>query len=143
MYKQFTTTAFLMLLVVTGQAQPAGDVFTSEKGRFRVSYQSQLDPIAINRMHSWTLMVADSGGEPVTGANIAIKGGMPQHNHGLATQPTILAKKLSAGAALHTAVRHVHHIGQVRQTFAVFLKRNAPLKARRDFTCCERAKCWC
>ena len=89
MYKQFTTTAFLMLLVVTGQAQPAGDVFTSEKGRFRVSYQSQLDPIAINRMHSWTLMVADSGGEPVTGANIAIKGGMPQHTHGLATQPTI------------------------------------------------------
>ncbi len=102
MYKQFTTTAFLMLLVVTGKAQPAGDVFTSEKGRFRVSYQSQLDPIAINRMHSWTLMVADSGGEPVTGANIAIKGGMPQHNHGLADHDRIFRWRYlpAAGIAL-------------------------------------------
>ena len=79
----------VMLLAIQVLAQPEGEVFTSERGLFRVAYESQLVPIAINRMHSWTLSVTDQDGAPVTGAEIAIKGGMPQHNHGLATAPTI------------------------------------------------------
>lgn len=79
----------LVAVALSVQAQPASDVFASENGRFSVSYTSQLDPIAINRMHSWTLHVSDANGAPVSEAAITIKGGMPQHNHGLATQPTI------------------------------------------------------
>ena len=79
----------LSLQVFPLHTQAAENVFTSERGLFNVSYESQLEPIAINRMHSWTLSVTDGNGQPVSGASITIKGGMPQHNHGLATQPTI------------------------------------------------------
>jgi len=88
MLKKYLVMAMVILsLQAHGQAE--GNSYSSERGLFRVSYESQLQPIAINRIHSWTLSVTDGNGRPVTGADIAIKGGMPQHNHGLATQPTI------------------------------------------------------
>lgn len=66
-------------------------VLESEKGFFRLSYESQLDPIVINRMHSWTLHIDNADGNAVTDAEISVGGGMPQHNHGLATAPSIMA----------------------------------------------------
>ena len=81
--------SLLLLLGATVLAQTATNPLVSENGHFNVSYASQLDPIAINQIHSWTLHITDSEGAPVANADIAIKGGMPQHNHGLATQPTI------------------------------------------------------
>lgn len=67
-------------------------IWKSENGRFQVTYESQLDPIQINRIHSWTLHVEDAAGQPVSDAEIAVKGGMPAHNHGLATAPTVEAR---------------------------------------------------
>ena len=54
-----------------------------------------------------------------------------------------LAQEFSARPALHTAMRHDHHVGEIRQTLPVFLKSDLPLKAGRDFTGCEGAKGWC
>ncbi len=54
-----------------------------------VTYSTPDGPVEINRMHSWVLHVATAEGEPVTGAQIEVDGGMPAHNHGLPTRPRI------------------------------------------------------
>jgi hypothetical protein len=76
---------------MTVQAQSGADVFQSENGHFAVSYESQLEPIAINQIHSWTLHITNNDGQAVNNAVVTIVGGMPEHNHGLATEPTIEA----------------------------------------------------
>jgi len=54
-------------------------------------YRSELAPLAINRMHSWVLMLTEQNGEPVVDATITADGGMPLHNHGLPTAPRVRA----------------------------------------------------
>jgi hypothetical protein len=66
---------------------------------FRVSFTSRLHPIAIDRMHSWELKVETPDGRPVTGAQITIDGGMPQHGHGLPTEPAV-TQELGGGRYL-------------------------------------------
>jgi hypothetical protein len=44
---------------------------------------------AINRIHAWQVKVAAADGKPVTAAQIAVDGAMPQHGHGLPTQPLV------------------------------------------------------
>jgi hypothetical protein len=44
---------------------------------------------AINQMHSWKVKVATPDGTPVHGAVFGVGGGMPQHGHGLPTQPRV------------------------------------------------------
>lgn len=61
----------------------------TDNGLFNVSYSSDLDPVAINQMHSWTLLVTTPDGQPVEDAVILVDGGMPQHGHGLPTQPQV------------------------------------------------------
>ena len=38
---------------------------------------------------SWTLELHYADGKPVRGAKITVDGGMPEHNHGLPTAPTV------------------------------------------------------
>lgn len=84
----FRLLCSLLLAAATAQAAMPGGL-VSENGMFTVRYESQLTPIVINQMHSWTLYVNDADGQPVTGATIAVTGGMPAHNHGLATAPSV------------------------------------------------------
>jgi hypothetical protein len=44
---------------------------------------------AINQMHSWTVKLTMPQGAPVHGAKFLVDGGMPQHGHGLPTQPRV------------------------------------------------------
>ena len=62
---------------------------SSHEGKFTVSYKSDLDPVTINKLHTWTLHVADTAGKPLDNATVAIDGGMPEHNHGMPTQPIV------------------------------------------------------
>jgi hypothetical protein len=57
-----------------------------------VSYQSELEPLQINALHAWTLHIENPEGEAITGAQITVDGGMPEHNHGLATRPRVTAE---------------------------------------------------
>lgn len=72
---------------------PAGLDYATERmtdeGLFRVSYVADSTPIPINQMHVWTLHVENAAGEPVEDAEIMIDGDMPQHGHGLPTQPMV------------------------------------------------------
>ena len=63
--------------------------WTAEKGLYKVSHTSALQPIEINRIHEWVLHIETADGEPVENAVITIDGGMPAHNHGLPTSPRV------------------------------------------------------
>ena len=47
------------------------------------------DEVRINTMHSWMLHVETADGAIVEGAIIEVEGGMPEHDHGLPTQPRV------------------------------------------------------
>lgn len=63
----------------------------SEQGFYSLSFESALDPIAINRIHSWLLHIDTVDGQPLENAEIIVDGGMPAHAHGLPTQPRVVA----------------------------------------------------
>ena len=70
----------------------ADDVWVSKQGYFSLSYETALQPIEMNRIHSWKLHIEDADGAPVTGAVIEVEGGMPAHNHGLPTRPRVTSE---------------------------------------------------
>ncbi len=78
-----------MLCMLLPQVGTTGDVWVSKRGLFTVSYESALQPIEINQMHYWVLHIESEGGEPVTGADVEVTGGMPAHDHGLPTRPRV------------------------------------------------------
>ncbi len=77
---------------------------TSDEGRFVASFTSALDPIAINQMHSWTLHVETADGAPVENATIRVSGDMPEHRHGMPTQPQV-TQNLGGGDYLVEGMR--------------------------------------
>ncbi len=66
-------------------------------------YQAEIkpvqEPIVINKLHAWEIRLTQPSGQPVTGARIAVDGGMPQHHHGFPTQPRV-TKELGDGRYL-------------------------------------------
>ena len=60
-------------------------------GEFIVTYTTPDGPPEINRMHTWILYVESESGDPIEGADIEVEGGMPAHDHGLPTQPRVIA----------------------------------------------------
>jgi len=56
---------------------------------FKVSYKSTGGLIRINRIHSWELTIRDADGQPVNDAKVTVVGDMPEHGHGLPTQPEV------------------------------------------------------
>ncbi|MCW8962146.1 MAG: FixH family protein [Gammaproteobacteria bacterium] len=79
------------LLLVTGLSLATGvrAVETTNATHFNVSYKSNVEPLPLNRIHSWVLHVATRDGKPVEKATISVYGGMPAHRHGLPTQPEV------------------------------------------------------
>ncbi len=69
---------------------------TSDQGLYRATIIPSLDPIPINQVHTWTLHVETADGQSVDQAEITVDGGMPQHGHGLPTQPQV-TKNLGNG----------------------------------------------
>ena len=66
-----------------------GTTTMSENGAFRLSYTGDTTPIPINQLHTWTLHVETADGAPVENAEITVDGDMPQHGHGLPSQPQV------------------------------------------------------
>ena len=65
---------------------------TSAGGLYRVELRGLPEPVPLNLMHGWTVHVETVDGAPVTGASIAMDGGMPIHDHGLPTAPRVTAE---------------------------------------------------
>lgn len=87
------STALLFACVLVAPDAIADDAKTwaSDAGHFTVSFRSELQPLVINKIHTWILHVEDSDGNAIAGANITVTGGMPEHNHGLPTLPQVTA----------------------------------------------------
>jgi hypothetical protein len=62
---------------------------TTANNTFNVMYKSISGHIRINRIHSWELTVKDADGKPVNHAKVTVVGDMPEHGHGLPTQPAV------------------------------------------------------
>src|SRR4051812_263829 len=73
-----------------------GTVIRSAHGVFLASYETSVQPVAINTLHTWTVRLSDADGHPVTDAEISVTGDMPGHGHGLPTAP--MARSLGGGA---------------------------------------------
>ncbi|HEX2172134.1 MAG TPA: FixH family protein [Dehalococcoidia bacterium] len=82
-----------LFLVRMSQPPPAdldlSTVRLSTNGQFRASFTPRPNPIQINRVHTWSLHVETPTGQPIDDAVIAVDGDMPQHGHGLPTQPRV------------------------------------------------------
>jgi len=81
-------------IVTAGCGTPRTDLDVSLRhvtadGKFVVTLQPPAAPPAINQMHAWGIVVSTPAGLPVSGARIAVDGGMPQHGHGLPTRPLV------------------------------------------------------
>ena len=90
MCSKFTLFAVLLLMLQVNAAD-AGDEqeWASKRGTFNISFQAELNPIEINKIHSWVLTVRTGSGDPVTTATISVLGGMPLHDHGMPTRPRV------------------------------------------------------
>ena len=75
-----------------GADAPAALARTSADGLYRVELRNLPEPVPLNRMHEWVVHVEAADGTPVTGASIAMDGGMPIHDHGLPTAPRVTAE---------------------------------------------------
>ena len=60
----------------------------TEDGK-NLAITSEVSPVQINRMHSWRLRLTDADGAPLSNASIEVRGGMPDHDHGLPTRPEV------------------------------------------------------
>lgn len=64
---------------------------TSARGLYAVTIAPEKEPLEQGPLHSWILTLKTPDGAAVEGATIAVGGGMPQHGHGLPTQPQATA----------------------------------------------------
>lgn len=64
---------------------------TTERNVFRVQLGSAVKPVPISKLHQWSIHLAGADGEPVSGADLTLDGGMPEHHHGLPTAPRVEA----------------------------------------------------
>jgi hypothetical protein len=88
------TAAAVTALSLAGCMTPPSNLdlaleHTTAQGRYLVTLVPPQQAPAINQIHAWKVKVASPDGQPVTAARIAVDGGMPQHGHGLPTQPLV------------------------------------------------------
>jgi hypothetical protein len=72
-------------------------------GRYTAVLQPS-QPLRPRQMQTVMVVVTDSDGHTVDGATIAVDGGMPQHGHGLPTEPRV-TRNLGNGAYEISGVR--------------------------------------
>ena len=76
---------------------------TTDKG-LKIEIYSELSPLSINQIHSWQVRVLDRDDEILVLEQLSVFGGMPEHDHGLPTQPEV-TMRLDNGDYLLEGVR--------------------------------------
>ena len=110
----------LLLTACTSARAPAEPDLTTTQtsmdGHFAVTLSPKTDSLTINELTSWTLSIQTSDGQPVTGGQVTVSGGMPAHDHGFPTEPVVTER--SGGAYLVEGVRF-HMGGLWEMTFTI------------------------
>ncbi len=70
----------------------------------QIEIYSELSPLSINQIHSWHIRVMDRNRETLVLEELNVYGGMPEHDHGLPTQPEVTTQ-LDNGDYLLEGVR--------------------------------------
>ena len=75
---------------------PAAEFGTGPRPSSHGLYAASLEPrepLALRQMQTVAVRLLDAQGRPVENATISIQGGMPEHMHGLPTQPRVTRTK--------------------------------------------------
>ena len=110
------TGLFLWLPATNGWSQSATFSLTTSQGS-GLEIFSRLNPLAINTIHSWELVLYTADGVPLNGAQLSVVGGMPDHDHGLPTSPVVTGE-ITPGHYLLEGMRF-HMPGRWLLTFNV------------------------
>lgn len=74
-------------------ARPAASEFgfgpRASANRAYIATLESPDPLHLRRLQTVRLVITDEHGRPIDDAAIAVDGGMPEHAHGLPTQPRV------------------------------------------------------
>jgi hypothetical protein len=97
----FILATFTLLPLAACATKPPADQFgfgprTSAQSRYTATIEAPVQPLKPRRMMTLQVSIRDAAGNPVDGAQIEVDGGMPQHGHGLPTQPRV-TKNLGDG----------------------------------------------
>ena len=114
--KFLLTGLFLWLPATNVWSQSTTFSLTTSQGS-TLEIFSELDPLAINTIHSWELVLSAADGAPLNGAQMSVIGGMPDHDHGLPTSPVVTGE-ITPGHYLLEGVRF-HMPGRWLLTFNV------------------------
>ena len=113
---------FALSLVLTLCSANAADVRlpdlsgVTDQG-FKIEIYSELSPLSINTIHSWHIRVLDRDGEIIELEELNVFGGMPEHDHGLPTQPHVTTR-LDNGDYLLEGVRfHMQGLWELQIEF--------------------------
>lgn len=115
-----------MMTATAVQAQAQILTVASQPAGLQILMQSQLTPIPLNQMHSWIIEIKPENptlsADELRSAVISLTGGMPAHNHGLATSPQV-TEYLGNGQFLLEGVRF-HMVGQWTLQLQIQLGQN-------------------
>lgn len=78
-----------MLLLALASSPAMAWIEIKQADGINIAISSQVTPIPLNQMHSWVVSLRTANDEPIENALIVIEGGMPLHDHGLATSPQV------------------------------------------------------
>jgi len=112
----------LYLLVTTTASAKEPDLSIETSEGLRILIHSQLSPLQINRIHSWHVEIVDGANKPVTDAVVSVSGGMPEHDHGLPTQPRV-TEEIKPGTYLLQGVRF-HMPGKWKMIISIETEAN-------------------
>jgi hypothetical protein len=59
-------------------------------GKYLVALEPPKPDVHLNQIQTWQITLRSASGQLVQGAMIEVSGGMPQHGHGLPTQPQVV-----------------------------------------------------
>ena len=117
-----------LALVFPSASAATADLNGSARG-ITLEVFSRLSPLEINSIHSWEIALHDERG-PIENATIEVTGGMPEHNHGMPTQPQI-TQQLANGRYLLEGVRF--HMPGLWRITTVVTRESAPVTIVIDF----------
>lgn len=73
----------------SAQGRPQAAIEARTENGWTVRAFSESPNTSPGRMHKWRIQVLNPQGRPAPDAVISVRGGMPEHDHGLPTQPQI------------------------------------------------------
>ncbi|WP_299019800.1 FixH family protein [uncultured Photobacterium sp.] len=86
--------AVLLLLILTSSPSEASSEFplTVHHPLYTITAEPAEKTVTLNKIHQWLITINDINGHPIQGLQFDVKGGMPNHQHGLPTQPRLIGE---------------------------------------------------